>query len=185
MSVKSLIQPISFPTAMNVIWCDNMQADPGSTNPTTDPLKPGAKSCSQYCTRACWRCWESTRVTGHVTSGQSSTCLVLPPMEELVFFGVHGDTFPPVHPHPGPWAESHVSRSCPAVGSLFLMTHCSSWIPAEQLSVHLSTWHTGEALVENRDLRSQSKEEVDPGIELTIKSTSSRAWPILLPTGSI
>lgn len=120
------------------------------------------------------------RVKACVCSGQGSTCLMLPPMEGSVFFSVRGSIFPPIYPHPGLWTKSYVSRSCPAVGSLFLTIHCSSRIPTEQLSVHLPSRHTRDALMEIRVLRSQSKGEVDPGIELIFKSSSSRAWPIHL-----
>lgn len=125
------------------------------------------------------------RVKGCVCSGQGSTCLMLPPMGGSVFFSVCGNIFPPIYPHPGPWTKSCVSRSCPGVGSLFLTVHCSSWIPTEMLSVHLPSRHTREALMEIRVLRSPSKGEVGPGIELIFKSSSSSAWPIHLPARSL
>lgn len=85
-----------------------------------------------------------------ISSRQSFTCLVLPSMEGFVFFGVHGDVFPPMHPYPEAWVKSCVTRSCPVVGSLFLTIHCSSWIPAEQLSVHLPAWYTRPGAKDHR-----------------------------------
>lgn len=97
-------------------------------------------------------------VKGSIFSGQSSTRLVLPPMEGFVFFHVHGDVFPPMHPYPEPWDKSCMIRSCPVVGSLFLTIHYSSWIPAEQLQ---STCQPGT--LEIRTLTSQSKEvDIEP-----------------------
>lgn len=99
------------------------------------------------------------KVKGSVSRRQNSTCLVLPPIEGFVFFSVHGNIFPPTHPHPGPWAECCVSRSCPVVSSLFLTIHWSSWIPAQRLSVHLPAWCTREASMEISVIGAQSKEK--------------------------
>ena len=122
-----------------------------------------AKSCSWCYTRAHCSTWHVEvlgiyEVKGSIFSGQSSTRLVLPPMEGFVFFHVHGDVFPPMHPYPEPWDKSCMIRSCPVVGSLFLTIHYSSWIPAEQLQ---STCQPGT--LEIRTLTSQSKEvDVEP-----------------------
>lgn len=179
-----LVQLSSFPISTNVIWCDDMQAGPGSINPTTNPLKAEAKSCSQCYTRAHWRSWELTEWKLVSVVGRVLLAWCCHPWKELCSSVSMGTSFHQYIPPPDA-GLSCMSRSCPAVGSLFLTIHCSSWIPTEQLSVHLPSRHTREALMGIRVLRSQSKGEVDPGMELIFKTSSSRAWPIHLPARSL
>lgn len=97
----------------------------------------------------------------------------------LVLVSVHGDVFPPVHPHPGPWAEICVRQSH------FLSAHRSFQIPEEPLSAHLPAFHTWQAFVKIGVFRSQSKGQVDSVTEFLFESPSSRTCPTRLLARSI
>lgn len=76
----------------NVIWCENVQADPKSIN-QTKPLEAGAKSGWCCYTRAHCSAWQvealgTHEVKGPVSSRKSSTCLVLLPMGGFLFFRI-------------------------------------------------------------------------------------------------
>lgn len=91
----------------------------------------------------------------------------------------HGDMFPPVHPHPGPWAEICVRQSH------FLSAHCSFRIPEEPLSAHLPAFHTWQAFIKIGVFRSQSKGQVDSVTKFLFKSSSSRTCPTHLLARSL